>query len=313
MRMKGFRHIGFLLTSIFAVISCEREDIARCPIQETGRPIEFAVENDWPEITKSLINSTEDIKEEGFRAWGVKTPDYGESFVFGDDGTGVYYKEGKWRSEVVKDWQIANYSFAAILPPSEFDGRYSEKTLTLDLGEAGFSLADNQKDLMYAFCDVDNTKNEAKSVDFVFNHAFSSLDIRLKRNGAFVTKVMLYGIHNKIQGELEFFYTSEGISTNLKEILADKTTQDSPYYLKSYSEVGQGFNYSTDEISIIKDLYSPEPLLVFPEDLSFTPLKIVVGLFYQGKSIELSAEINTGEWSPGLSYVYVLEFNNNNI
>ena len=74
-----------------AFISCERDDMKR-PDEQNGRPIEFVVESEWPEMTKSLISNSDDIKGVGFKVWGVKSSDSDGSnseSVFGEDGTSV--------------------------------------------------------------------------------------------------------------------------------------------------------------------------------------------------------------------------------
>ena len=310
--MKGLKYIGILLAFCFTTISCEREDETRYPVQGTGRPIVFNVESEWPEITKTIINTSDDIKNIGFKVWGnwsPKSDGTSEYPVFGNSGTNVSYLRDSWVCADEQFWYKGYYSFAAVLPSSLLNGTYDNNKLILDLGESGFDLAETQEDLMFAFSNIDNSKGDASDVDLVFNHTFSLLDIRLKRNGAFVTKVMLYGIHKRMEGKLELEYAPDGgeYSTNLEDVLSEVTTDKSPYYVKSYS-AGQGFNYSNNEISLLKTSTSG-PLLVFPEDLAQTPLTVVVGLKDGNQEKEVRAVIDTGEWTPGSTNVYLLEYN----
>ena len=316
--MKDLRYILILLTFCMAAISCKREDGPRYPAEGTGRPIVFTAVTEWPEMTKAVINTTDDIKDVGFRIWGNWRQDVDgkdKHAVFGTSGTDVSFRNNSWTCSDEQSWYKGYYGFAAMLPASQFTGTYTGNKLVLDPGDSGLDLAATQTDLMYAFCNVDNTEGDASTVDLVFNHAFSLLDIRLKRNGAFVTNVMLYGIHRKTTGPLEYSHASSigeagEITSNMDEILSDVTTEDSPYYIKTYP-TGSGFNYSNNEISLLKGSGISGPLLVFPEDLTLTPLKIVIGLSVNGQAKEIRTEVNTGEWTPGATYAYVLEYNNN--
>lgn len=308
------------------VVSCERGDSLSDLVQESGRPIEFSVESDWPEITKSLISNSDDIKGVGFKVWGVKSSDSDGSnseSVFGEDGTSVSFTAGKWKSDVVKDWEGRHYSFASVLHPAKFAGTYSNNTLSIDLGDNGYNLAVNQDDFMVAFQNVDNSDFDASVVELDFRHLFSTIDIRLNNSQPFdsqgiaVTKVMLYGIHKSITGDLQikqetiYDSTNNKISEDLTTNLADCfdpshiSTDIMPYYERQYAYGSANeFNYSSPTITVVDDL------LVFPESLSEKiTLSIVIELQQQSKRGKIVANISSGEWLSSKSYTYILPMN----
>ena len=291
-----------------AFISCEREDMER-PDEQNGRPIEFVVESEWPEMTKSLISNSDDIKGVGFKVWGVKSSDSDGSnseSVFGEDGTSVSFTDGKWKSDVVKDWEGGHYSFASVLHPAKFAGTYSNNTLSIDLGDNGYNLAVNQDDFMVAFQNVDNSGYEASVVNLEFDHVFALLDIRIATTGAtfasmsiYDAKIALYGIHRKIDGNFTITQSNDGkIITNLNSIVAEKTTSESAYYSLPYTG---SLNTESNTFS-----FFPDNLLVFPEDLTKSQLTIEIVLKGSGNETVITRTINEGEWLPGSTNVYLI-------
>lgn len=347
--MKGLKYIGILLTFCLTTISCEREDETRYPVQGTGRPIVFNVESEWPEICKSAIKDMDDLKNAGFDILATwhKDPDdswyheYDSYPVFGPSGSPVLYQNESWVCTNEQEWQTGYYNFAAVAPASEFECRQSSSflksknedntkvdytnILTLDLGDDGFSLSTTDKtksdqvDLMYAFYNENNSTDEASAVKLDFNHAFALLNIRLgTKNGLsfasqqiFVTKVLLYGIHDTIHGDLKFRQEmtinngtqTEVVSTNIKDLLhnASVSMQHNPFYFAQYSSGAGGFKYGDSTINLV------EGLLVFPETLSNdTPLKIVIEVSHSNVRKEVSVEIKSGEWTAGSTNTYAL-------
>ena len=305
-----------LLLACVAFISCERE--GRPVVQEESRPIVFAVDGEWPEITKIPIYDAETIKETGFRVWGTWHQDSEDhasytydAEVFGEDGTLVSLKEGSELLLPEQDamWHRGYYCFAAVFPSglagvqvSTFEttsaGEHFANTLTLDFSEDGFDLAETQTDLMYAFSNIDNSDADATTVRLDFSHAFASLDIRITHNGAKIRSVSLYGIHDRITGHLQLNDSDNG---NLTELLlnASVSTENAPYY---YAQFDDGQDYVDETITIVDDL------LVFPETLSInTSLAIKFELQYSGKNEVLYARVTEGEWTPGSTNVYVIE------
>ena len=248
---------------------------------------------------------------------------------------GVAGSTDSWGYEDKKGWNVGYHSFAAVLPSSAnisgtMYSTYSktieegeqkltyENTLTLDLS-SGFDLSANQTDLMCAFQNVDNSDFDASVVELDFRHLFSTIDIGLNITGMpfsaqqiAVTKVELYGIHKSLNGKLQTKHdityddennkTSEALTTNLADCFDNSKISDAynPYYARQYT-AGEGFQYNALSITVVDDL------LVFPEtfskDLSLT---IVIDLFQQGKTKQISAKISSGEWLPAKSYTYLL-------
>ena len=265
--------------------------------------------SEWPEISKAVVNTSDNIKEIGFNVWSNLTLESNADDVhpvYGEDGTIVSHQNGLWKCTNEQSWYKGYYEFAAALPPSLFSGSYSNSTLTLNTGSDGYDLASRQDDLMYAFSNVDNSNGDASVVNMVFNHAFALLDIRIQSGAPFAsqsiygTKLTLYGIHRKMIGQLNITVSNESeTSTNLNEILAEKTTEESPYYYLPYTAT-QGFNYGSNTIS-----FFPNKLLVFPEDLEESPLTITIGLNRSGQEVLISHTISEGEWAPGSTNVYI--------
>lgn len=326
MKMRISKYISVLLAFCIAVISCEREDGPA--VQEDGRPIVFTAESEWPGITKADLADRDDLIAGGFRVWGNwhKDPDDNSGLeykteIFGTEGTLVSYVEDTDIMMPHKSamWHRGYYAFTAIYPDS-FAGTatstFSKTTgnetvlnysdvLTIAFGD-GFNLAEEQTDLMYAFANANNSRNQASSVTLSFQHAFAALDVRLTHNGARVSKVSLYGIHETVTGDLQFTHRSNGdsktavVTSNFGDLLtgAPVSTAVDPYYEAEYTQ-GQGFTYTDETIAIVDDL------LVFPETLSVTTaLTIAVELQYNGQSKVFTATIDDGEWTSGGTYVY---------
>lgn len=248
-----------------------------------------------------------------------------------------------WMYNDEKNWFRGYYSFAAVLPDTDLlesdvigtfvssssvaigsDGKDVNyvNVLTLDFDDSGFDLAENQIDLMYAFRNIDNSNENASSVDLNFNHAFAILNIKQSAqsiaNKKMVRDLKIYGIHRSISGNLKFrqemyeisdkvssAIRSEELSNNMSELLLEgvKATPESPY--ASFTGA-----FTTDEegngILINK-------LLVFPETLS-EDNPLILAIKYtepaeQGNLVlyEKVARITTGVWSPGSNYTYKIE------
>lgn len=347
--MKGLRYILILLTFCMTAISCEREDGPRYPAEGTGRPIAFAVESEWQEITKSVVKDINDLENVGFdvlATWHKDPEDdwyyeYDNYPVFGASGTSVLFQDDSWVCTNEQEWQRGYYDFVAVVPAGGFEcfqsssfskSKIGDKTtleyanvLTLDLGEAGFTLStdksekNQQLDLMYAFYSADNSAEQSSTVNMKFDHAFSLLDINLaiKDGGTFaqeqifVTDVLLYGIHPTIYGQLKFRNELVAIgadnitdvtTNNIRDLLRDApvSTSTAPFYRAEYT-AGIGFPYGNNTITLIDDL------LVFPETLSRSvSLKVEIKLYRSQVTKEVSVEINQGEWKPGIPNVYTL-------
>ena len=317
--------VSVLLVAYVAFVSCEREDVER-PEEMGGRPIEFVVESEWPEMTKATTSI------DAFNVWGnwakdpndVSNTSVIEEDVWGRAGTKVIKYGNTWMATEGAEWYQGYYNFAAIYP-SYFTGfqeasytqnqtdensvtRYSD-LLTINLGEDGLDLSADQVNMMYAFSCVDNSNNDASAVNLRFTHAFALLTVKLQsKSGSYpaITKVSVYGIHSKIYGNIEFEHVQEldgtllkqsVVKNNLSQLLRDHSsvlsTQSTPY-----AEFTFGSSMSGEEVTII------DKLIVFPETLSAACSLRVKLECASGDTIY--TEIDSGQWSSGSNNVYVL-------
>ena len=233
--MKGIRYILILLTLCVAVVSCEREEVNRYPIEGTGKLIQFSVESEWPTISKAAINGVEGMVNNMFKVWGTWHQDPSDLYyskasvpVFTPNGTyvdivsignGIY--EGRCKSEA--EWFAGYYNFAALYPmtfsatqDTEFEKsttgnatmlKYTNKlNITFPkMGQNGtYHLGNSQNDLMYAFHNEDNSAETSSVVNLKFNHLFSLLTIKISSNSTLtlprLNEIIIYGIHSSVSG-----------------------------------------------------------------------------------------------------------------
>lgn len=316
--------VSALLVTCVAFISCEREDVAR-PEEYGGRPIEFIVESEWPEMTKAASSI------DAFKVWGNWTKDPNDvsntagikEAVFGAVGANVNKYGNTWALTQDADWHQGYYNFAAVYP-SSLSGyqaatfgkvviedqnvhKYTD-LLTLDLGNEGLDLSSTQTDLMYAFSCINNAGNDASAVTLLFKHAFARVTVKISytESEPTVNSFIIYGIHNKINGELKFRYEQMGYGEdalwtsidNISELLSaeEVSTEEAPYY------TGSSFTSADDEIVLVDNL------LVFPEALSKSCyLGIKTNVTIGGQTKDVYANVASGEWVSGGSYVYKLD------
>lgn len=332
--MKGIRYILSLLVLIVTTISCERDDDHRYPMQGTGRLIEFAVENEWPEISKAAINSVEDINI--FKVWGRwnENPDSQyytneTSTVFGSDGSNVTYQNNEWKCAYEAEWYEGYYNFAAFYPNmpgnhiSEFTRVSSAESTTIEyVNELQFYFNNftgaTQFDCMYAFSNVDNSANTASTVDLHFEHLFSLLTINIAANTTTAIPrnldVTIYGIHRSITGSVAITHTEVitdygtpneqrvvNTTNNLKDILSSQVVSTETLYYKKSS-------FTNDEHGSTDIITPVFQWIVFPENLEDTPLTIKVDFKNEEGQITKTMKtiVNTGEWESGKSYAYTL-------
>lgn len=179
--MNNFRYIVILLTICTAFISCEREDSRRYPVEESGRPIRFTTESEWPDITKAPITGLGDLLDDGFRVWGAwaKDPDDNSYFVgeystgsngsvFGQGGTLVNAVDvdkdddfdpvgsnDTWSYASERNWYRGYYSFAAILPESSLGNGPNALVKSASL-TSSFSKTGSGNDIQIAYSNTLN-------------------------------------------------------------------------------------------------------------------------------------------------------------
>ena len=314
-----------LLLACAAFISCERDDVRRPEDVGGGRPIEFIVESEWPEMTKATTGI------EAFKAWGSWTRDPDDASntagireaVLGTAGAAVNKYGNTWVLTQEADWFQGYYNFAAVSPASlsgsqaatfnmvavgEQNVQRYTNLLTLDLEDEGLDLANTQTDVMYAFSCIDNSGNDASAVSLLFKHAFARITVKLgyTESEPTVNSFIIYGIHTKINGKLKFRYEQTGYGAsavrtnidNISELLSqgEVSTEETPYY------TGSSFSSADDEIVLAYNL------LVFPETLSTSCyLGIKMNVTIDGQTKDVYANVTSGDWVSGGSYVYKLE------
>lgn len=326
--MRKVIHIASaFMAAVLAFISCERADVNRPDVQEGGRPIQFTVESEWPEITKAVITDVEGMKAEGFRVWSDwhqdSTDEYyyqGKARVYGEDGTGVNASEtGTWNSDKEGDWYKGYYTFAAVHPASiagTHTSTFTKETSTtysnsLSLVLRDFHLGNSQTDLMYAFANVDNSAENASVVSLNFSHLFALLTIRISatstQNLPRVKRISIYGIHSTLKGSLTITHTAtsdsdQTVESNMNDVLAAATlsSEDVPYWSQEYDE--SDFNYGSVDVII-----PVENLLVYPETLSDDCSLVIKVEYGEDNNLQVKKSVVTsGSWSPGSTNAYTL-------
>lgn len=331
--MKRITYISsVLLLACAAFISCERDDVRRPEDVGAGRPIEFIVESEWPEITKASLYDIDDIRSDGFKIWGIwhRDPNDRSNYVhddvvFGTIGTIVapQGKDGAMVPENEAVWHRGYYNFAAVFPSSLFSGSHTSSfqqstandkvtnnyvsVLALEFGDEGFNLGNEQQDLMCAFGNADNSNNDGSVVSLNFRHLFSRVTVKLTYTSIIpeVEDVTIYGIHRTIYGKLRYRHEIKDddtpqitVSDNMSDLLqsADLSTEQEPY------EYCTTFNYDeTGTVTLIEDM------LVFPETLSpQCALSIKIRCHLNDIEKEIYTEVSSGTWEPGGTYTYIL-------
>ena len=294
----------------------------------------FVVWANWTKDPNDKLNYAGDNEKVVFGINGTKVNAY-------DDGDNTFQPnqdtDDKWICEEEQEWNRGYYNFTAALPTSAFgekaqinsgiltssfkqtkDEDKSASTeysslITLELNENGFDLSRSQIDLMYAFHNEDNSAEASSAVNLNFEHAFSLINIQLSYSNLipYVDKVTLYGIHNKIYGDLKYrrdvSIDGDEVKTvntnNIYELLAygDISTSQIPYAVYTYT--GSDFTYTVPgTINIV------ENLLVFPETLSQQcAMRIEIDCHVAGRARTIYTEISSGSWKSGESYTYQID------
>lgn len=192
--MKGLRYILILLTFCMAAISCEREDDLSYPSEGTGRPIVFSAETVWPDITRAVIGSLNDLQDDGFVVWAAwsKDPDddshYQDdtaAYIFGtqgsvvyasDDGDGLFQPDNdsddRWVCEEEREWNRGYYNFAALIPSTSFSGEdplfSGTLTSSFDKSSSGNSITTSFSSLMTISLGDNGFNLAQKQIDLMY-------------------------------------------------------------------------------------------------------------------------------------------------
>ena len=278
------------------------------------------------------------------------------NLVFGEHGTKVYATDGNgdghftpmqqildtWYYTPKRYWQRGTYTFAAALPATAFNatcvkeesdatGTASitgtlglDNTLTLTFGQdgnerpLGFDLAANQIDLMVAFSDVDNRKEDASVAELDFRkHHFAQIVIEAasidENADIIVDEVVFYGNHKATTGPITFTKEEEGVIASYEIDSATATNEDNPYMV--INSINQELPHAVKKTDDTWEFtYNPivTGLLVFPEE---SVMSIVVRYrTFMGDNTVTSQQIEASvttptpvTWLEGKKHLYKLQ------
>ena len=307
-------------------------------------PIEVGISDDWSSMTKTVYDSANDIPSgDGFVVWALcitdpeASPQPAPEVIFGNAGTKTYAPS--WTYSPTRYWQKGTYTFAAAIPASAFNadfasteagkkgksnisGTFSEGTLTLNCGSAGYNLADSQDDIMVAFSNIDNLNSTmgtvvggvTKKVSFTFEHQLSQVSIAAinvdKNVDITVQEVEIYGPHKSTSGSMTFTYNGGVITPSW-----------------SYSEQAPGTLYKAFKLAGEQGLlsksaqgststYKPivSEILVFPEECTMTVrVKYIATMSGESSNAIYGSVDIPVDWQSGLNYAYKLRVSSSSI
>lgn len=205
----------------------------------------------------------------------------------------------------------------------------SLESLSMTFAGSGFALggsrnvagtklpANAQADLMYAFASVDNKDENAGPVGLNFTHACSLLGIKLTSDSNKTLKVKsvkIFGIHKSAMGLFKVTpaVTEAGMAENtarLRLLLKNASTEAS-CFAEFTRPAGTGVDALKWDVAGgigAQPVQLVEELIVFPEVLDNSPLKIKV-TYDDGSGVDkyLNATVPSGSWEAGKGYVYTL-------
>lgn len=208
----------------------------------------------------------------------------------------------------------------------------SLESLSMTFAGSGFALggsrnvagtklpANAQADLMYAFASVDNKDENAGTVPLNFTHACSLLGIKLTSDSNKTLKVKsvkIFGIHKSAMGLFKVTpvgadHPEAGMAENtarLRLLLKNASTEAS-CFAEFTRPAGTGVDALKWDVAggiDARPVQLVEELIVFPEVLDNSPLKIKV-TYDDGSGVDkyLNATVPSGSWEAGKGYVYTL-------
>lgn len=292
----------------------------------------------------------------------IFTNDYASGatdLVFGANGTKVYATDGNgdglftpvqqildtWYYTPKRYWQRGTYTFAAALPASFFNashamtdaedtgkvitGVFADNTLTLDFGRTengvaqGLDLATHQIDLMIACRHVDNTAEDASSVQLDFQkHQFSQIVIEAASvdeiAGVIVDEVSFYGNSRFTSGPMSISFDEDG---NVTSDYALTNTSDSATPYKVMTDIGQTLPKAVNNGGENwQYTYSPivNGLIVFPETCQMS-MTVKYRTFIHDETVtsqQIEGTVTTSSpitWEAGMKYVYRLQISQHRV
>ena len=278
------------------------------------------------------------------------------NLVFGEHGTKVYATDGDgdrlftpvqqildtWYYTPKRYWQRGTYTFAAALPATAFNASCVKEesdatgtanitgtlgldnTLTLTFGQdenerpLGFDLAANQIDLMVAFSDVDNRKEDANVAELDFRkHHFAQIVIEAasidENADIIVDEVVFYGNHKATTGPMTFTNEEDGVTATYEIDAETATAPENPYMV--ISDINQELPHAVKKADDTwEHNYNPivTGLLVFPEE-SVMSIVVRYRTFMGDNTVtsqQIEASVTTTEpvtWLEGKKHLYKLQ------
>jgi hypothetical protein len=179
---------------------------------------------------------------------------------------------------------------------------------------------------MYAFCEIDNSGNDAGNVALYFEHLCAKLSIELSVKNTSKTmsvqKITIYGLLNAIPTPLEFTRTVTAAKTaehsNFQDMLdaasedpeTYRSTQESPFAVFTRPEdpdKAKKWDLACDESGNPVSVRLVEDLIVFPGALSEdNPLRIMIDYNSGDEPMRFFVKDASSKWEAGRTYTYTL-------
>lgn len=316
-----------LAGAMCAFVSCQRED-GPLDLPENKIPIELSAASEWPDFTKALITSEDDLEGDGFVVWGDLHSNNTITSVF--NGTEVTRETGEWDYSPKQYWFNGDYYFAALLPASKVKNNISafitdDGSLKLNGGSITLGGPDaDQIDLMYALSGkIENTesKEEYDPIALTFYHLWAQLGFNLQsvepNDKSFeISKITLYGsgLYSSItfsegegtEADPDYTLTISENDYQLKrtDLYSNPTDSTNPFATFT-PEDGTSWTVGTEAVPLVKGL------MVFPVESSEDNSVTVEVTYGNGKTIK--GTIDEVKWLSGKKYIYTLQIGANSI
>ncbi len=269
------------------------------------------------QMTRALINSTEELKQQELRLYGAYTLNGRTARVF--DSERLYYntQTQAWEYDTPQYWIMnASYRFAAICPysiPYSFEDYTGTSTIT------DYSSHTGAPDILFAVAERDLTNNEDYStVPLIFHHACAGVRFNLinASNQALkdVRNIRLVGLQNR--GDFSFKTDGSAMWILDGSTIGDKDTEQPFGGICSLPSGGLPVN-----LNVKHPLYDENVLMVLPQTVYKTPVTLHLEYIKEGDTEYAVRNIELGwlggstptEWKRGEIYEYNLTVTDNTI
>ena len=285
-----------------------------------GNPIVMSAGVGTSAVVKAPINSMSNLSGDGFVVWSSMKSAESNSYadVFGPGGTKVYYPD--WNYSPIRYWNKGTYKFSAVLPASAFNADFikngdnsstsgfsgeidDDGNLTLDFGNSGLNLADNQIDLMVACGDANNASGTSPGqVTFSFQHqlAMVSFKANIANSSRSTIRIDAITIYGNAGSASEATFTRSG-NTFRANFETTGSTEQNPYIRKEGA-------WTTSGVRLV------ENLMVFPERNGKFTLKVDYTETLDGTSKTDTQSVEAAfTWTAGNKYLYEFTISTKNI